>query len=351
MSTRPVIQPDGFFTDALAVTDDAVADALHVINAVADQGADLRQFTRDVVGYLRGLMLLKSNGDPGLLDLGAEALQAMQAAAQQLELGAILSWLKIFSQLDHQLRTSPYGQLPLEMAVVEALVVPAPTVKPQETRGGSRQPTSVPPAAAPAARPAAPAHPAAVREEAPERAAPAAAIKPADAQAAVEPETPPAEAEPVAPIAAVSLGTTLATALPPAPAEHIVLAESEVVLAEIESLWAQLVEDLKPFNPRLQAVLKSCEPASMEETMLVIGTPSPFHTKQLEELANQRLLEDLISKRLGRQLQIRSEQLNKEQQSKTRDARRQREELMKDQIVKAARNIFDARIVGVQEDG
>jgi len=85
--------------------------------------------------------------------------------------------------------------------------------------------------------------------------------------------------------------------------------------------------------------------------MLVIGTPSPFHTKQLEELANQRLLEDLISKRLGRQLQIRSEQLNKEQQSKTRDARRQREELMKDQIVKAARNIFDARIVGVQEDG
>jgi len=71
----------------------------------------------------------------------------------------------------------------------------------------------------------------------------------------------------------------------------------------------------------------------------------------MEEQANRRLLEDVISKRLGQPILVRCELVNKEQQSKTRDARRQREELMKDQIVKAARNIFDARIVGVQEDG
>jgi DNA polymerase-3 subunit gamma/tau len=141
------------------------------------------------------------------------------------------------------------------------------------------------------------------------------------------------------------------TPLPPADDEHIVLAESEVVLAEIESLWPQIVDDMKPYNPRLQAVLKSCEPTTLEDTMLVIGTPSPFHNKQMEEQANRRLLEDVISKRLGQPILVRCELVNKEQQSKTRDARRQREELMKDQIVKAARNIFDARIVGVQEDG
>ncbi len=335
-----------------ALTNNAVAEALTVINAVADQGADLRQFTRDVVGYLRGLMLLKSNGDPSLLDLGTEALQAMQAAAHVLELGAILSWLKIFSNLDHQLRTSPYGQLPLEMAVVEALVVPPPAVTAPAARGVPRQTASASVAAAGPPQAGTPARPAVVREAAAVRPPPVVEAAPAGvASVTLEPEPAAAEPEPAAPIAVAPLKAILAAALAPTADEHIVLAESEVVLAEIESIWAQLVEDLKPFNPRLQAVLKSCEPATMEDTMLVIGTPSPFHTKQLEELANQRLLEDLISKRLGRQLQIRSEQLNKEQQSKTRDARRQREELMKDQIVKAARNIFDARIVGVQEDG
>ena len=128
------------------------------------------------------------------------------------------------------------------------------------------------------------------------------------------------------------------------------LAESEVILAEIESMWLQIVDDLKPYNPRLQAVLKSCEPTIMDESTLVIGTPSPFHTKQLEEQANRRLLEDLLTKRLKQPILVRCELINKEQQSKTRDARRQREDLMKDQTVKAARNIFDARIVGVQED-
>lgn len=323
---------------ALAAAD--VAAALTIINSVADQGADLRQFTRDVVGYLRSLMLLKSNGDPELLDVGTDALQSLQATAQMLELGAILGWLKLFSNLDHQLRTSPYGQLPLEMAVVEALVVPAPTI------GVQRAAISGPAQPKPASTPV-PARPAAMREASPAP-PPVVAVEPDPVPEVVIEEPQPPAATPTAPVAAPP--AILAPTVLPDTEEHIVLAESEVVLAEIESMWGQIVDDLKPFNPRLQAVLKSCEPAMMEETTLVIATPSPFHAKQLEELANQRLLEDLISKRLGRQLLVRSEQLNREQQSKARDARRQREELMKDQIVKAARNIFDARIVGVQED-
>ncbi|KPL81201.1 DNA polymerase III subunit gamma/tau [Herpetosiphon geysericola] len=313
-----------------------VAAALSVINTIADQGADLRQFTRDVVSYLRGLMLLKSGGSADLLDVGHDVLATMQSHSQQLALASILAWLKIFSGLDHQLRTTPYGQLPLEMAVVEALVVPAPVAVAAASpiRGG------VVPVARPTPAPAAPRQ---TEPAAPQRPTPVAPVA-----AKVEPaivEQPPQVVE-AAPVAAVVVAQPL-----PEAEQHIVLAESEILLAEVEAVWLQVIEDLKPYNPRLQAVLKSCEPLGLEDNTLLIGTPSPFHTKQLDDQTQRRLIEDLLAKAVGRQIFVRGEEANRDQQNRARDARRQREEIMKDQIVKAARNIFDARIVGVQEDG
>lgn len=313
-----------------------VAAALSVINTIADQGADLRQFTRDVVSYLRGLMLLKSGGSADLLDVGHDALATMQSHSQQLALASILAWLKIFSGLDHQLRTTPYGQLPLEMAVVEALVVPAPVAVAAASpiRGG------VAPVARPTPAPAAPRQTEPATPQRPTSVAPVAAkVEPAIV------EQPPQVVE-AAPVAAVVVAQPL-----PEAEQHIVLAESEILLAEVEAVWLQVIEDLKPYNPRLQAVLKSCEPLGLEDNTLLIGTPFPFHTKQLDDQNQRRLIEDLLAKAVGRQIFVRGEEVNRDLQNRARDSRRQREEIMKDQIVKAARNIFDARIVGVQEDG
>lgn len=313
-----------------------MAAALSVINTIADQGADLRQFTRDVVSYLRGLMLLKSGGAADLLDVGHDVLATMQSHSQQLALAAILAWLKIFSGLDHQLRTTPYGQLPLEMAVVEALVVPVPAAvaAPSPVRG------TVAPITRPNPAVARPAEPAPVQRQTPTPSV----VTPRPVEQPVVEQPPQAEPTPV-PVAAVA-----AQPMPEAE-QHIVLAESEILLAEVEAVWLQVIEDLKPYNPRLQAVLKSCEPLALEDNTLVIGTPSPFHTKQLDDQTQRRLIEDLLAKAVNRQMFVRGEEANRDQQNRARDARRQREEIMKDHVVKAARNIFDARIVGVQEDG
>ncbi len=102
-----------------------LTSALRVVAAVADQGADLRQFSRDLVERLRALMLLKAGGDPNLLDLGEDDMATLEQQAAAVDLGALLGWVKLFSSLDYQLRTSPYGQLPLELAIVEALAAPA----------------------------------------------------------------------------------------------------------------------------------------------------------------------------------------------------------------------------------
>jgi DNA polymerase-3 subunit gamma/tau len=114
--------------DALLGAD--LSGALHALNGVAAQGADLRQFTRDLVERLRALMLLKAGGDHALLDVTDDDLAALEHQAAIGDLGALLSWVKLFSGLDHQLRTSSYGQLPLELAIVEAIATPAPAARP-----------------------------------------------------------------------------------------------------------------------------------------------------------------------------------------------------------------------------
>src|SRR5436190_2028075 len=74
-----------------------LSGALHAVAGVAQQGADLRQFARDVVERLRALMLLKAGGDPELLDAGEDALAALQEQAAAGDLASFLGWLKLFS--------------------------------------------------------------------------------------------------------------------------------------------------------------------------------------------------------------------------------------------------------------
>ncbi|MBC8160922.1 MAG: DNA polymerase III subunit gamma/tau, partial [Roseiflexaceae bacterium] len=102
--------------------------ALHAVAEIANQGADLRQFARDLVGHLRDLLLLKAGGDPTLIDAGEDELAELQRHAQAADLGTLMQWVKLFSAIDLQIRTSVIAQLPLEMAVVEAIAKPAPAL-------------------------------------------------------------------------------------------------------------------------------------------------------------------------------------------------------------------------------
>jgi DNA polymerase-3 subunit gamma/tau len=105
--------------DALIAND--CAEALRAVANVSEQGADLRQFARDVVERLRALMLLKAGGDSALLDATDDELASLNAQANAADVGMFLHWVKLFSALDFQIRTSAIPQLPLEMAIVEAL--------------------------------------------------------------------------------------------------------------------------------------------------------------------------------------------------------------------------------------
>ena len=119
------------FVDTLTTAD--LASGLRQINRILDEGLDLRQFNRQLVEHLRGLMLVKtgasaSTGEGSLLDATEEMRSRMLEQAARVELSDLLRWVQLFADADATLRSTTYRQLPLEMALVEA------TIKPEDAR-------------------------------------------------------------------------------------------------------------------------------------------------------------------------------------------------------------------------
>ena len=96
-----------------------VSSGLKVINAVAGEGLDLRQFNRELVDYMRQLLLAKS-GSADMIDATSDDLAEMQKIAGSTTLDYLLNSIKLFSSVD--LRMDTYSPLPLELALVESVV-------------------------------------------------------------------------------------------------------------------------------------------------------------------------------------------------------------------------------------
>lgn len=301
------------------------AAALRAVNGVVEQGADLRQFTRDLVERLRAVLLLLAAGDSALADSGEDERQLLEGWAHRADAARLLHWVKLFSGLDHQLRTTPYGHLPLELAVVEALVSPA-----AHAEAPTRSP-DVPPA--PARRPAAqprPAPPPPAVPPAPQAAAPAPATTPAREETAAAPPAP---------------APALAAHTPRSP-EAAAAANADFSLLElVEARWEEIKRDVRPRSPTVQALLHSVRPIDVEGNTVVLLAASPFHRENLEKAQNRKIVEEVLQRHLGVAVALRC---TIEARPEVRDLRGQIREARKDDLVRAAMNIFEAHIVDIE---
>ncbi len=321
--------------EALVAND--VAAALRAVNGLADQGGDVRQFTRDLVERLRSLMLLRAANDDSLLDVSADQLEQLKDWAQRCDTASLLHWIKIFSGLDQQLRTSPYGHLPLELATVEALVTPAAAAAPAAAPPARPQPAR--PKPQPASRPAPPPEPrpAATAPPPVETPAPPAETGQADATAEPAPETAEVPAEQPA-----------ETAGAPRSPEEVQAANADATLFErAEAVWQEVLRDVRPRDKMLQALLRDVRPTDVEDNTLILLATSPFHRNQIERPANKQIIEEVLARHLGETVPVRC---TTEERRETRDVRSQIRDVRKDSLVKAAINIFDADIVDIEAD-
>jgi DNA polymerase-3 subunit gamma/tau len=94
---------------------------LKVINSLSSDGIDLRQFNLELVEYLRGLFLAKSQCGEAL-DFTIEDLAEMESLVAAVDLGYLLEAVKLFSDIDF--RGNNYSSLPLELALVDCALSP-----------------------------------------------------------------------------------------------------------------------------------------------------------------------------------------------------------------------------------
>jgi len=196
--------------DGIAAGD--VAGLCVLVQRLADQGVDLRQFARDAVEHLRALLLLAAAPDAGLVDTTPERLERLTAQAGRLGRVELLRAVDLLAEAQVQMRRGN-TRLPLEVALVKAALPeasgdpaalaarmdrlerrtglhpdiaphPAPTAPPAAPTPTAPAPTAQPSAAR---APAPTAQPSAARASAPAAQAPTAPARGSAAQAPTAP--------------------------------------------------------------------------------------------------------------------------------------------------------------------
>jgi DNA polymerase-3 subunit gamma/tau len=328
--------------DALLNAD--LQSALQVVNAVADEGADLRQFARDLVEWLRSLLHVSAGNDAQHLDLPLETVQMLREQSERTNIAQLVAWLKLFSGLDFQLKNSPYGQLPLELNVVEALIAPhapaaapvaIPAVRPT-TVARSAQPPAAQPTAQAATRPAGPP----VDLPKTNGYAPQPAV-----QAAPMPEAPPREAQ-TEEETEQHVPTTTPLAPPVAPQEVIEVVDNAAFpLEDVQAVWPQVVEDILAKSRVLYANLQGVEPINVEEnTVVLLAKQGHWQQQRLESEKNRRMIERQLTLALGQPCTFR---VTADQHEEMPDAHKQLQHMYKDELVSSAIRVFDARIAAI----
>jgi len=256
---------------------------LRLIAQVRDDGADMKQFARQVVKYLRGLLLAKA-GAADSLDLPADMAAEVRAEAADLPKDAIIRGLQAFARADF--RDDPSGtsgSLPLELALLD---LTADGEKPSQPAPRAKQPAPPEPSK-PAPKPEARSEP-----------APRPKAEPAP--------KPRAEAAPApAPKARAEVAPTPEPEEKPSPRPEPKAAASP---AATDDLLTNVREASRGGDRQLSALLNgSCEVLSADGDTVVLGFFHTFHLERVESGAYQEPLDQLFSNALGRKVEVKYE--------------------------------------------
>ena len=236
------------------------------INSINNDGLNLRQFNRELVECLRGLLLIKTGAEEAV-NITSEDTAELKELASRASLPQLLKAVKTFGQLDFSLES--HSTLPLELAMVDCSLTPLP-----EKESPTQQPKYDPPPPPKKVSPAPTATPAATTSV---------ASQPAPEPAPIEvpqPET---------------------SDTPPQAFGN----ETE----KLRQDWKRLIAEAPPEIRRTPAlaILRSAGimPVSVENGTVILSSRYPYLKEKLEDPENQRVVEAVISNFLGRPCRVR----------------------------------------------
>lgn len=301
-----------------------LSGALRLIQEVASQGADLRQFTRQVLEFLRTLMLARSDA-ASLLRLDETTQDAAAERSRRFSLAELVRLIKLFSVAEQGLKTpAVQPQLPLELAVVEASLDPPATAP---AAGASAVAASLDPApvsafiaaagpasAAPAAAVAQAAHADPATGEEAGLPAPVAVSGPHDGRPGeYMAYALPADAELLdAPPVGASSDTlrdqparAVAQSAPAAP-PPLVAPRPQVTLEAVGQQWGAVLKLVRNATHTVEALLRDATPIDVEDgNVVVLQFRYAFHRARVEDGPNQIAVNKALSRTLGVQCRVR----------------------------------------------
>jgi DNA polymerase-3 subunit gamma/tau len=249
------------------IVDDNVSAAVATINSVNNDGLDLRNFKRELVEYLRSLLLVKT-GSESSVDMTGEDLNELKQLAERASLPKVLKALKLFSQVEIENET--LSALPLELAIVDS-TIKSEEDTPKIIRQIDYQPKPIP---QPAPRPVQQ-KPTSVQSQAQTH-----SVQPEAKKAEVKPDpAPPVVLDKHSPLEAGSV--------------------PEKLRLEWRTVIEQAPADTKK-SPAL-AFLRSAgvRPVAFDNDTLTLSFRHSFFKEKLEEIENHRIVEKIFSNYLG----------------------------------------------------
>jgi DNA polymerase III subunit gamma/tau len=364
-----------------AIADSDLASGIRALNEAMDRGAEPRQLTRDLLEYMRGVLVLVVGGGVDLLNVSAETADEMRALTGRMEADRLLTAIRAFNQAGLDLKSGMHPRLPLEMALVGAVLSaegPAEVSSVAKEAGGVAQRPQTP-----ARQPAGNARggeprprSAVVREKAPEpqegtRASSrgiAARQVEASARSGAELAPPAKQTGPAKPAGTskrVGPGKPNVPEKAAAPAPE---SESKPTLqrdggathdaAWFHDNWDRVIDAVKDRNRSVVALLNgSCEPMDVDGNVLTIGFYHDFHRKMLDQDKNKGVLEAALADLTGGAMGIkcasfrgdRSKQSEQRQQEvKEKKEKKETDLNGSDPIVQEAVSRYGARVTSVR---
>ena len=246
-----------------AVIDQQPSAGLDEIHRALDAGSDPRQFTRQVVDYLRALLLMKTD-NANQIDVSADLRVEMARQSQKFNVTDLVRMVRIFNTATNEGRGTWQPALPLEIAFIDVLEGIRSTKETTQALPAAQgkssiiETTSTPP---PAQK----------------------AIPSTSTRSSALPSTQPIDEEP----------------------RKIARPEDEQSFKRLEENWRQVLQIVGQANRTTQALLHSCKTFAIKDGTLYLGFNGDFARSKMESGENMEITRRAVGKVMGAEMPIR----------------------------------------------
>jgi DNA polymerase-3 subunit gamma/tau len=228
------------------------AQGLEVIHRSLDSGSDPRQFARQIVDYLRNLLLVVM-GNASQVDATAESRIQMANYTQAFTVPELLRVIQVFNRAATETRSSWQPILPLEMAFIETISLGSPSTEHKTT-----------------------------------------------------PVEPPAQAS-ASSQTVNKLTGSLDTVKepPPGPVESREMTpEDAITYQRLDKSWNLVLAQIRGQNSSLYALVNSVKSRGLKGNTLTLGLSGEVLKTRLEDPANLELLQKVLKQVMGKEIYV-----------------------------------------------